>query len=102
MIGPEELESTDEGWVQIAEGGNTMDDPIGVPSAPESGSTRAVPRLANDLRALLKLSKGTIPMPRVVRGKVVITAYYSFGDASSGGFGASVEREEGIHGRFGL
>jgi len=29
-------------------------------------------------------------------------AYYGFGDASSGGFGATVERPHGIHGRFGL
>ena len=102
MIGPEELESTDEGWVEIVKGGDKVDEPIGVPSAPESGSTRAVPRLANDLRALLKLSESDKPIPRVVRGKVVITAYYGFGDTSSGGFGSFVEREEGIHGRFGL
>ena len=79
-----------------------MDEPICVPSSPESGTTRAVPRLADDLRALLKLSEGDNPIPRVVRGKVVITAYYGFGDASSGGFGSSVERGEGIHGQFGL
>ena len=31
-----------------------------------------------------------------------MTAYYGFGDASSGGFGATVQRPDGIHGRFGL
>ena len=73
-----------------------------VPSGPESGITRAVPRLAPDLKALLKLADGDKPALRVVRSKVVFTAYYGFGDASSGGFGATVERADGVHGRFGL
>ena len=29
-------------------------------------------------------------------------AYYGFGDASSGGFGSTVERPDGLHGRFGI
>ena len=31
-----------------------------------------------------------------------MTAYYGFGDASSGGFGATIQRPDGIHGCFGL
>jgi hypothetical protein len=31
-----------------------------------------------------------------------MTAYYDFGDVSSGGFGATVERPSGLHGRYGL
>ena len=41
-------------------------------------------------------------MARVFRGKFVLTAYYGFVDASSGGFGATVERKDGMHGRFGI
>jgi hypothetical protein len=37
-----------------------------------------------------------------VRSKSRVTAYYGFGDASSGGFGATVERPGGIQGCFGL
>ena len=72
------------------------------PDAPLSGTTQAVPRLREDLEALLFLSSADKPRYRIVRGKVVMTAYYGFGDASSGGFGATVERPDGIHGRFGL
>ena len=31
-----------------------------------------------------------------------LTAYYGFVDASSGGFGATVELKDGMHGRFGI
>jgi hypothetical protein len=37
-----------------------------------------------------------------VRNKLTITAYYGFGDASSGGFDATVERPGGLHGCFRL
>ena len=52
--------------------------------------------------AILKLSESKKPALRIVRGKVVVTAYYGFGDASSGGFGATVEWAGGIHRRSGL
>ena len=68
--------------------------------APASGITQAVPRLRADLEALLFLSSAEKPRYRVVRGRVVMTAYYGFGDASSGGFGATIQRPDGIHGRF--
>ena len=77
-------------------------DAVRVLSEPKSGITHAVPRLAADLKAVLKLAEGEKSALRIVRGKVVFTAYYGFGDASSGGFGATVERVDGVHGRFGL
>ena len=61
-----------------------------------------MPRSADDLKALLFLAGSEKSRYRIVRGKVVLTACYRFGDASSGGFGATVQRLGGIHGRFGL
>ena len=37
-----------------------------------------------------------------MRGKAVLTAIYGFGDASSGGFGSSIERPGGIGLRYGI
>lgn len=71
-------------------------------SGPESGKTQAVPRLKSDLEALVALTQSETPRYNVVRGKVVFRAYYGFVDASSGGFGASVERPDGTHARNGL
>ena len=76
--------------------------PIVPPAGPLSGMTRAVPRFRQDLPALITLSRGDNSMARVIRGKFVLTAYYGFVDASSGGFGATVERKDGMHGRFGI
>ncbi len=39
---------------------------------------------------------------RCIRSKLSLTAYYGFGDASSGGFGSTVERPGGHYRRFGL
>ena len=71
------------------------------PKGPENGTT-TVPRLKRDLGALIKLTKSPFPDKRIVQRNVVLTAYYGFGDASSGGFGASIERPDGIIGRFGI
>lgn len=57
---------------------------------PALGLTPIVPRFCNDLEALLLLTAGETPIKRVVRRKEIVTAVYGFGDASSGGFGASV------------
>ena len=70
--------------------------------APESGFTTPVPRFKDDLEALLSLTAAESPAVMTVRCKHVITAFYGFGDASSGGFGATVERIGGVVGRFGL
>ena len=72
------------------------------PHGPSSGLTKTVPRLLDDLKALVCLTDRDTPCFRVVRSKVVLTAYYGFGDASSGGFGATIERPDGIQGRCGL
>ena len=69
---------------------------------PDSGKTFVVPRLMDDLRALKKLTESDKPSMRVVRSKKLITALYGFGDASSGGFGSSIEHRGGIAARFGL
>ena len=71
-------------------------------NGPASGLTPFVPRLEMDLRALLEIVNSPKPVLRVVRSKSVLTAFYGFGDASSSGFGASVEREDGTVGRFGI
>ena len=71
-------------------------------SGPESGRTKVVPRLLPDLKALSSLTQSETPRYNVVRSKVVYRAYYGFVDASSGGFGASVERPDGTHARNGL
>ena len=57
----------------------------------ESGVTTAVPRFQEDLEALLQLCEGEQPLVHRMRSSSRATAYYSFGDASSGGFGATVE-----------
>ena len=70
---------------------------------PASGLTAAVPRLQADLEALLFLTQSKEPILRQVRGSSrVLTAFYGFGDASSSGFGASIERPDGLHTRYGL
>ena len=74
----------------------------GTDHKPSSGLTQCVPRFREDLQALLTLSSLEKPAYRVVRGKAVLTAIYGFGDASSGGFGSSIERPGGIGLRYGI
>ncbi len=69
---------------------------------PASGLTTAVPRLKNDLEALLVLTSAPTPTRWVVRQHELVTAVYGFGDASSGGFGSLVGLAQGVHGRFGV
>ena len=69
---------------------------------PTSGLTEAVPRFKEDLEALLHLSQDDKTVMRCVRNKHTLMAYYGFGDASSGGFSSTVERPDGLHGRFGI
>ena len=64
-------------------------------AGPESGTTMAVPRFKADLEALLLLTESTTPRIRVVRNTRICTALYGFGDASSDGFGATIERKSG-------
>jgi hypothetical protein len=67
---------------------------------PSSGLTPAVPLFKEDLKAILQLAEGEQPALRCIRSKVTMNAYYGFGDTSSGGFGAMVERPSGLHGRY--
>jgi hypothetical protein len=70
---------------------------------PSSGLTVTVPRFKRELEALLFLSQSKKPTMRQVRSSnVVLTAYYGFVNASSGGFGSTVARPGGLHGRYGL
>ena len=69
---------------------------------PPSGLTPSVPRFKEDLKALLALSSSDKPAYRIIRSKEVVTAIYGFGDASSGGFGSSIERPGGVGLRYGI
>ena len=69
---------------------------------PSSGFTPVVPRFRDDLEALLWLTESDTPVKRIVRRREIVTVIYGFGDASSGGFGASVGLPQGIHGRYGV
>ena len=71
-------------------------------NGPESGITSAVPRFPSDLGALLELAASEKPARRVVQSKRMLNVYYGFGDASSDGFGATIQRKNGVQGQFGL
>ena len=71
-------------------------------AGPASGITMAVPRFQSDLEAILFLAESNTPRVRVVRSTKIVTAFYGFGDASSDGFGATIERRSGVVGRYGL
>ncbi len=51
---------------------------------------------------ILELAAEDKPALRYVQSNQMLTAYYRFDDASSAGFGSTVKRPGGIHGRFGL
>ena len=97
----EDHDDSDE-WIELAPTAGSDEAPIVLSSGPALGRTRAVPRFRQDLAALITLSAGDKSMARVIRGKFVLTAYYGFVDASSGRFGATVDRKDGMHGRFGI
>ena len=58
--------------------------------APTSGITTAVPRLIEDVKALLKLTDFELPPLRVVRPSMVVSVFYGFGDASGKEFGGTI------------
>ena len=59
---------------------------------PPSGVTVAVSRFQQDLEALLLLAQSERPILHCMQSnKCGLTAFYSFGDASSSGFGLSVQ-----------
>ncbi len=71
-------------------------------SGPIVGFTLVVPCFKEDLEAILFLAQGELPATRCIQSKQTVTTYYSFGDASSAGFGSTVERPNGLHRRYGL
>jgi hypothetical protein len=71
-------------------------------SGPPSGITKAMPRFKEDLEAILELASGGKPALRCMQSKRILTAYYSFGDASLADFGSTIQRPSRVHGRFGL
>jgi hypothetical protein len=69
---------------------------------PPGGLTKAVPRFKDDLAALLSLAVGEQPVIRHIWSHRTLTAYYGFGNASSGGFGSTVQQPNGLFGRYRL
>eukprot|EP00984_Skeletonema_dohrnii_P009298 scaffold3548_cov79-Skeletonema_dohrnii-CCMP3373.AAC.5 len=80
---------------KCVEGNKEDDEGEGYLNAPPDGKTTAVPRFRSDLLALLELSNYELPPLRLVRGKVVFTALYGFGDASGKGFGSTSSHANG-------
>ncbi len=66
------------------------------------GLTKAVARFKDDLAALLSLAVGEQPTIRHIRSNHTLTAYYGFGDASSGGFGSTVHQPNDLFGWYNL
>lgn len=58
--------------------------------APADGMTSPVPRLRDDVAALLKLTAFDLPPLCVVRPSQVVHVYHGFGDASGKQFGATI------------
>jgi len=82
--------------------GEVMDDKGFVKGGPASGLTPVVPRFRKGLEVLMLLTARATPVKRIIRQREIVTAIYGFGDASLGGFGASVGLPQGIHSRFGV
>ncbi len=68
--------------------------------APPSGLTQVVPRMREDILALMKLSGGKLPPLRVVRPTGVANVFYGFADASGKQFGSTVSAAYGCSGRL--
>ena len=69
---------------------------------PSSGITFAVPRLKEDFEALMVLTWDEQPVMQPARSRRTLTAYHGFRDASGAGYGATVEKPDGIHWCYGL
>ena len=52
---------------------------------------KLMPRMGPDVSALERFFSTKLPPLRVIRGRVVLEAFYGFGDASGTGFGASFD-----------
>lgn len=78
----------EDGWRISSEVEPLQDGPQGPDSAPSR--VKAVPRLANDLRALEELTASEHPPKVRVRPTATATVAFLFGDASGAGFGQSL------------
>ena len=68
--------------------------------APKDGFTTPVPRLVDDVAALIQLSQFKLPPLRVVRPSHVVQVFYGFGDASGKQFGATLSENYNCRGRL--
>jgi hypothetical protein len=64
-------------------------------------TVKAVPRFEFDRRALAELMSAEEPLPRRVRVRRSMKAYYGFGDASGYGFGATIQIGEDLWFEYG-
>jgi hypothetical protein len=102
--------SLDEDWDNWSEEGDgDVDDPIGDFKAPKVEEVEVpkrvvpVPRLREDVKALLELCSADTPPWRRMRAKVTARVFYGFGDASGPAFGAAIQevKDGCIHYEFG-
>jgi hypothetical protein len=68
--------------------------------APRDGLTSPVPRLKDDIEALMSLTNFELPPLRVVRPVQVVQVFYGFGDASGKQFGATLSENYNCWGRL--
>jgi hypothetical protein len=68
--------------------------------APADGLTPPVPRLRDDVNALMSLTAFDLPPLRVVRPSQVVQVFYGFGDASGKQFGATLSENYNCRGRL--
>jgi hypothetical protein len=96
--------STDFSMTDVADALDDDDEPppVDILRSPPSGYTTPAGRFIHDLRALHQLSSSDTPPLRVVRSKVVLTAFYGFGDASGKGFCGTVGYHEQVAYRIGV
>jgi hypothetical protein len=71
-----------------------------VTNAPKQ--VRMVPRLRDDVQAMLTLTNSEKPVNRVVRHGKTVNVIYGFGDASGEGYGSSILINEKIYWRSGV
>ena len=69
---------------------------------PPGGFTLVIPKVQGRSRSPDPPDCMERPTKRRVRNPKSLTAFYGFGDASAAGFGATIERSDGLHGCFGL
>jgi hypothetical protein len=91
------VERDRDDWPGEAEMGNGS-----VTEQSHPARVKAVPRLKDDLRALLTLTESENPPLRLVRPSMVRSVRYGFGDASGAGFGSTFSAPGEILYRHGI